>query len=54
MSMQVGGSGVGGGKRSKMEHSRTALPTCYRILYYYGDFPVALGFTQTVREQRKK
>lgn len=37
-----------------MEHSRTALPTCYRILYYYGDFPVALGFAQTVRESGER
>lgn len=42
------------GLRSKMEHSGTALPTCYRILYYYGDFSVALAFVQTVRERVEK
>lgn len=36
------GSTVGGVKWWK--YSRTALPTCYRILYYYGDFPVAPSF----------
>lgn len=27
-----------------MEYSETALPTCYRILYYYGDFSLAPSF----------
>lgn len=42
------------GKRSKMEHSRTALPTCYRILYYYGDFPVALSFAEKESGERDR
>lgn len=37
-----------------MEHSGTALPTCDRILYYYGDFSVALAFVQTVRERGER
>lgn len=35
-----------------MEHRGTALPTCYRIFYYYGDFSVAPSFAQTVKERR--
>lgn len=34
-----------------MEYSKPALPTCYRILYYYGDFAVAPSFAYTVKER---
>lgn len=37
-----------------MEHSSTALPTCYRIFYYYGDFSVAPSFAQTVKRDRRE
>lgn len=36
-----------------MEYSETALPTCYRVLYYYGDFSVAPSFVQTVEGRDK-
>ncbi len=42
-----------GGRGQVMEHSGTALPTCYRIFYYYGDFSVAPSFAQTVKEREK-
>lgn len=38
----------------KMEHSWTAQPTCDRILYYYGDFSVALCFAPTVKTEQKE
>lgn len=34
-----------------MEHSGTALPTCYWIFYYNGDFSVATSFAQTVKKR---
>lgn len=37
-----------------MEYSGTALPTCYRIFYYYGDFPLAPSFAQTVVKKKEK
>lgn len=42
------GSGEGG---IMMEHSGTALPTCHRIFYYYGDFSMAPSFEHN-REKR--
>lgn len=33
-----------GGRGQVMEYSETALPTCYRIFYNYGDFSVAPSF----------
>lgn len=44
----------GGGGGQMMEHSGTALPTCYRIFYYYGDFSVASSFAQTVKIERRE
>lgn len=38
----------------EMEHSRTALPTCYGVLYYNGDFPVAPSFTQRNRAKERE
>lgn len=44
----------GGEMRSHvMEYSETAPPTCYRVLYYYGDFSVAPSFVQTVEGRDK-
>lgn len=37
-----------------MEYRRTALPTCYRIFYYYGDFPVAPSFAQTLEKEKEE
>lgn len=37
-----------------MEYSETALPTCYWVLYYYGDFSVAPSFVQTVEGRDKR
>lgn len=45
---------MGGGRDRVMEYSQTALPTCYRILYYYGDFSRAPSFAQTVSEREEK
>lgn len=42
------------GRSQMMEHSRTALPTCYRIFYYYGDFSVAPSFARTVVKKREE
>lgn len=44
----------GVGRGQVMEHSGTALPTCYRIFYYYGDFSVAPSFAQTVKKREKR
>lgn len=38
----------------KMEHSWTARPTCDRILYYYGDFSVALCIAPTVKTEQRE
>lgn len=43
-----------GGRGQVMEHSGTALPTCNRIFYYYGDFSVAPSFAQTVKKEREE
>lgn len=37
-----------------MQHSWTARPTCDRILYYYGDFSVALCFAPTVKNRAER
>ena len=37
----------------KMQSAR-ALPTCYRILYYYADFPVIPSFINERRRGRKR
>lgn len=37
-----------------MEHSWTARPTCDRVLYYYGDFSVALCFAPTVKTEQRE
>lgn len=49
------GEKIGVGGDQMMEHSGTALPTCYWIFYYYGDFSVALSFAKNgkKREQRE-
>lgn len=52
---QHAGQIIGVGGDQMMEHSGTALPTCYRIFYYYGDFSVTLSFAKTLkRESREK
>lgn len=37
-----------------MEQSWTARPTCNGILYYYGDFSVALCFAPTVKTEQRE
>jgi hypothetical protein len=49
-----GGAGKGREEQEVMERRRTALPTCYRILYYNADFPVAPSFTQTRKRDRER
>lgn len=46
------GEKIGVGGDQMMEHSGTALPTCYWIFYYYGDFSVALSFAKNGKKQR--
>lgn len=42
------------GRAQVIEYSETALPTCYWIFYYYGDFSVAPSFAHTVNEREKR
>lgn len=51
---QHAGQKIGVGGDQMMEHSGTALPTCYRIFYYYGDFSVTLSFAKTLKRESRE